>query len=98
MHKNVKQTPGMSRLADRADTFCFKEAAQGKRFRFVVFETQTCSVRDVHHSSDKRGKGGRGEDDSPLREEGVDDSVSQRIDGQLGDPLEILSAADKTDE
>lgn len=34
-------------------------------------------------------------DGSPLREEGVDDSVSQRIDGQLWDPLEIFSAAEK---
>lgn len=34
-------------------------------------------------------------DSSPLGEEGVDDSVSQRIDGQLWDPLEIFSAADR---
>lgn len=34
--------------------------------------------------------------DSPLREEGIDDSVSQRIDGQLWDPLEIFSTAGPT--
>lgn len=32
---------------------------------------------------------------SPLRKERIDDSVSQRIDGQLWDPLEIFSTADR---
>lgn len=59
-----------------------------------MFVSQTCSVRDLHTDCVCVGAGG----DSPLREEGIDDSVSQRIDGQLGDPLEIFSAADKMDE
>ena len=37
-------------------------------------------------------------DNSPLREKRIDDSVSQRVDGQLRDPLEILSTADATRE
>lgn len=32
-------------------------------------------------------------DNLPLGKEGIDDSVSQRIDGQLWDPLEIFSTA-----
>lgn len=36
------------------------------------------------------------EGDLPLRKEGIDNSVSQRIDGQLWDPLEIFSTAGPT--
>lgn len=37
----------------------------------------------------------RNRGNSPLGEKRIDDSVSQRIDGQLWDPLEILSTANR---
>lgn len=61
--------------------------------RLVVDVTQTCNIL----SGTKQGfqkKHTKNRDSSPLREERVDDSVSQRIDGQLWDPLEIFPTAD----
>lgn len=43
----------------------------------------------------KKKKQTKNRDNSPLREERVDDSVSQRIDGQLWDPLEIFPTANR---
>lgn len=88
IYKNVKRTPGTSTFNWQEGLIpsCLKVVTQGKWFRFAAFVTETCSVRDLHNSRDAIGER------SPLREEGIDDSVSQWIDGQLGDPLEIFSA------
>lgn len=64
-------------------------------FSFVVLVSQTFNAHSCgKKSQDLQRQQTNDRDNSPLRKEGIDDSVSQRIDGQLRDPLEIFSTAD----
>lgn len=60
---------------------------------FVVIVTQACNAYSAEKQDHSWGQTDSS-DDSPLWEERVDDPVSERIDGQLRDPLEIFSTAE----
>lgn len=64
-------------------------------FSSVVALTQTYNAHSCVGKQDFQKQQTNNRDSSPLRKERIDDSVSQRIDGQLRDPLEIFSTADR---
>lgn len=82
-----------------ASQVCSRAATSKKplmaSFSSVVALTQTYNAHSCVGKQDFQKQQTNNRDSSPLRKERIDDSVSQRIDGQLRDPLEIFSTADR---